>query len=97
MIATFIEAKSDDIPVVDHLSLATMMVYDGKFDKASAELLEAKKYDKNLDISTRNARYADLILSWGGYREYLSLHERYRCHIVLASLRAIYSRSSSPK
>lgn len=51
MISTFVEAKSDDIPAVDHLSLATMMVYDGKFDKASAELLEAKKYDKNLDMS----------------------------------------------
>ena len=51
MISTFVEAKSDDIPEVDHLSLATMMVYDGKFDKANAELLEAKKYDKNLDMS----------------------------------------------
>jgi hypothetical protein len=27
---------------------------------------------------------------------YLSLHERYRCHIVLASLRALYSISSIP-
>ena len=51
MIFTFVEAKEDDIPEVDHLSLATMMVYDGKFDKANAELLEAKNYDKNLDMS----------------------------------------------
>ena len=25
--------------------------------------------DKNLDVATRNAQYAELILSWGGYRE----------------------------
>ena len=25
--------------------------------------------DKNLDIATRNERFAQLILSWGGYRE----------------------------
>jgi hypothetical protein len=25
--------------------------------------------DKSLDITTRNARFAELLLSWGGYRE----------------------------
>lgn len=50
-LSTFVEAKSDDVPEVDHLTLASMMVYDGKFDKANAELVEARKYDKDLDMS----------------------------------------------
>lgn len=28
--------------------------------------------DKSLDIASRNAQYAELILSWGGYRESVS-------------------------
>ena len=50
-LSAFAEAKSEDVPEVDHLALASMMVYDGKFDKANAELLEARKYDKNIDMS----------------------------------------------
>ena len=50
-LSAFVEAKSDDVPEVDRLALASMMVYDGKFNKANAELLEAKKYDKELDMS----------------------------------------------
>lgn len=49
--STFVEAKNADVPEVDHLALASMMVYDGKFSRANAELDEAKKYDKNLDMS----------------------------------------------
>jgi len=50
-LSTFVEAKNVDVPEVDHLALASMMVYDGKFAKANAELDEAKKYDKDLDMS----------------------------------------------
>jgi lipopolysaccharide biosynthesis regulator YciM len=50
-ISAFVEAKQDGIPEVDHLALASMMVYDGKFAKANKELLEAKKQDENLDLS----------------------------------------------
>lgn len=50
-LCTFVEAKNVDVPDVDHLALASMMVYDGKFDKAYAELEEARKADKNLDMS----------------------------------------------
>ena len=49
--STLVEAKSADIPDVDHLALASMMVYDGKFAKANAELAEARKMDKDLDMS----------------------------------------------
>ena len=49
-LTTFVEAKNTDVPEVDHLSLASMMVYDGKFKKANAELEEARKYDKDLDM-----------------------------------------------
>jgi len=49
--STLVEAKSEDIPDVDHLALASMMVYDGKFAKANAELSEARKMDKDLDMS----------------------------------------------
>lgn len=48
---TFVGAKEAQVPDVDHLALASMMVYDGKFDKAYAELEEAKNTDKNLDMS----------------------------------------------
>lgn len=51
IIATFVEAKQEDVAQVDHLSLASMMVYDGKFDKAKVALEEAKKYDADLDLS----------------------------------------------
>jgi len=51
IISALLEAKTEVLPEVDHLSLASMMVYDGKFDKANAELLEAKMNDKNLDMS----------------------------------------------
>lgn len=50
-LSTFVEAKSDEVQEVDHLSLASMMVYDGKFKKANAELEEARKVDKNLELS----------------------------------------------
>ncbi|MHB0993465.1 MAG: tetratricopeptide repeat protein [Sulfurovum sp.] len=50
-LCTFVEAKETEVPDVDHLALASMMVYDGKFDKAYAELAEAKNTDKNLDMS----------------------------------------------
>ena len=50
-LSTFVEAQSDDIPEVDHLALASMMVYDGKFSKANAELAEARKFDQDLDMS----------------------------------------------
>ena len=50
-LCTFVEAKEADVPDVDHLALASMMVYDGKFDKAYAELEVAKNEDKNLDMS----------------------------------------------
>ncbi len=50
-LCTFVEAKNADVPDVDHLALASMMVYDGKYDKAQAELEEAKSVDKNLDMS----------------------------------------------
>lgn len=50
-LSTFVEAKNADVPEVDHLALASMMVYDGKFSKANDELDEAKKYDKDLDMS----------------------------------------------
>jgi len=51
MISVLAEAKSEEVAEVDHLALATMMVYDGKFDKANAELLEARKNDTDLDMS----------------------------------------------
>jgi len=51
ILSILVEAKTNDLPEVDHLALASMMVYDGKFDKANAELAEAKQYDKNLDMS----------------------------------------------
>ena len=51
IISAFVEAKQEDMPEVDHLSLASMMVYDGKFDKAKVALDEAKKYDKALDMA----------------------------------------------
>lgn len=50
-LCTFVEAKDVDVPDVDHLALASMMVYDGKFDRANAELDEARKADKDLDMS----------------------------------------------
>ncbi len=50
-LSTFVEAKSDEVQEVDHLSLASMMVYDGKFKKANAELEEARRVDKNLELS----------------------------------------------
>lgn len=50
-LSTLAEAQGEDVPEVDHLALASMMVYDGKYAKANAELAEAEKYDKNLDMS----------------------------------------------
>ena len=50
-LSTFVEAKNANVPEVDHLALASMMVYDGKFSKANAELAEARKYDQDLDMS----------------------------------------------
>ncbi|HIP18089.1 MAG TPA: hypothetical protein EYG78_02000 [Sulfurovum sp.] len=49
--STLAEAKQESVAEVDHLALASMMVYDGKFAKANEELIEAKKYDKNLDLA----------------------------------------------
>ncbi|MEA2047966.1 MAG: hypothetical protein U9O64_05900 [Campylobacterota bacterium] len=51
IISTLVEAKTEEVADVDHMSLASMMVYDGKFDKANAELALAKQYDKNMDTS----------------------------------------------
>ena len=48
LISALAEAK-EAIPEVDHLALASMMVYDGKFKKAQAELSEAQKHDSYLD------------------------------------------------
>ncbi len=50
-IFVFTEAKEASVPEVDHLSLASMMVYDGQFDKANVALHEAKQYDKDLDLA----------------------------------------------
>ena len=47
----FAEAAQEEGPEVDHLSLASMLVYDGAFDKANVALQEAKAYDKNLDLA----------------------------------------------
>ncbi len=49
LIASLGEAKEEALPEVDHLALAGMMVYDGKFKKAQAELAEAEKHDSHLD------------------------------------------------
>jgi tetratricopeptide (TPR) repeat protein len=71
MISALVEAKTEVIPEVDHMALASMMVYDGKFDKANAELDLAQKDDKNLDrskyftikgvIAMRQEKHADAI------------------------------------
>ena len=50
-LSTFLEAKNADVPEVNHLALASMMVYDGKFSKANGELAEARKFDQDLDMS----------------------------------------------
>ncbi len=42
--------------------------------------------DKNLDTATRNARFAELILTWGGYRE---LNPRFKCHKLACYLYTI--------
>ncbi|HIQ47398.1 MAG TPA: hypothetical protein EYH57_07235 [Sulfurovum sp.] len=47
----FAEATQEEETEVDHLSLASMLVYDGAFDKAKVSLQEAKAYDKNLDLA----------------------------------------------
>lgn len=33
-----LQAKEEDTPTLDHMSLATMMIFDGKYDKAQKEL-----------------------------------------------------------
>lgn len=51
MLCTFVGAKDEVVPEIDHLAVASLMTFDGKFDKANAELAEAKKHDKNLDLA----------------------------------------------
>jgi len=51
MLCTFVGAKEEVVPEIDHLAVASLMTFDGKFDKANAELAEAKKHDKNLDLA----------------------------------------------
>ena len=48
--------------------------------------------DENLGVATRNAQYADLILSWGGYREVRSRITKYIC-----SLRSKSTKCSRPR
>jgi len=44
--------SADDIaPTVDHMSVATMMIFDGKFDKARQELDEVDQNTPNFDAS----------------------------------------------
>lgn len=47
----FVHASEPEVAEVDHLALASMMVYDGNFAKANAELAEAKKRNANLDLA----------------------------------------------
>ena len=51
LISVYANAETVDVPEVDHLALASMMVYDGKFTKAKAELAEAKKVNAALDMA----------------------------------------------
>jgi tetratricopeptide (TPR) repeat protein len=50
-LSSFAEAVQSEVPDVDHLALASMLVYDGEFTKANAELAEAKKSGQNIDMS----------------------------------------------
>jgi len=49
--ASLLEAKETKTADIDHLALASMMVYDGKYAKANEELALAKKSDPNLDLA----------------------------------------------
>lgn len=44
-------SAEDTAPTVDHLSVATMMIFDGKFDKAREELNEVDQSAANFDGS----------------------------------------------
>ncbi len=44
-------SAEDTAPAVDHLSVATMMIFDGKFDKAREELDEVDQSAENFDAS----------------------------------------------
>ena len=71
LVSTGVAAKNEAVPEVDHLALASMMVYDGKFRKANAELEEAKKSQSDFDkakyytvkgvISMRQERHTQAI------------------------------------
>lgn len=48
---TTINAQETDAPTIDHMSVATMMIFDGKFDKARAELDEVDQEAENFDAA----------------------------------------------
>ncbi len=57
LFSTLLSAKQNKKEVAeDHMMLATMMFYDGKYDKASAELLKVDKHKEDFD----KAKYATL-------------------------------------
>ena len=51
LITACVEAKTVEVAEVDHLALASMLVYDGDFKKAKVALHEAKEIDENLDLA----------------------------------------------
>lgn len=70
-----LSAKTDDTaPVVDHLSVATMMIFDGKYDKAREELdnvdpssqeFDAEKYYTMLGVlDVKEEKYQDSITNF---------------------------------
>lgn len=48
---TSLSASNDTAPAVDHMSVATMMIFDGKFEKAREELDEVDQTAENFDGS----------------------------------------------
>ncbi len=66
-----LSATSKNTPTIDHLSVATMMIFDGKFDKAREELDEVDQRDPSFDaakyftmlgvLDVKEKRYADSI------------------------------------
>ena len=67
---TTLSAKNDEpAPTVDHMSLATMMIFDGKFDKAKKELEAIDQTAPNFDAAKYHTMIGVLAVKQKKYEE----------------------------
>ncbi|HHH19634.1 MAG TPA: hypothetical protein ENK86_03870 [Campylobacterales bacterium] len=64
-----LQAKKDDAPAIDHLANATMMIFDGKFDKAEKELDAVDQTAPNFDAAKYHTMIGVLAVKKEAYQE----------------------------